>query len=108
VNPDGVALDWVEVAYPRKYEANGNVLKLTHNAGYRYHIENFTSNTIQAYDITTPTDVKRISNLQVTGTNPYTLTMEPSSGTEDIPHPFFWPEDPGEYHQGRGWEPLWN
>jgi hypothetical protein len=81
VNPDGVALDWVEVAYPRKYEANGNVLKLTHNAGYRYHIENFTSNTIQAYDITTPTDVKRISNLQVTGTNPYTLTMGPMSGS---------------------------
>jgi hypothetical protein len=81
VNPDGVALDWVEVAYPRKYEANGNVLKLTHNAGYKYQVGNFTSNTIQAYDITTPTDVKRITNIQVTGTNPYTLTIEPGSGS---------------------------
>jgi hypothetical protein len=81
VNPDGVALDWVEVAYPRKYEASGNLLKLTHNAGYRYQVGNFTGNIIQAYDITTPTDVKRISNLLVTGTNPYTLTMEPRSGT---------------------------
>ena len=81
VNPDAVALDWVEVAYPRKYEANGNVLKLTHNAGYKYQIGNFTDNSLQAYDITTPTDVKRITNLQVTGTNPYTLTMEPGSGS---------------------------
>jgi len=80
-NPDGVGLDWVDVAYPRKYEANGNVLKITHNAGYRYQIGNFSSNTIQAYDITTPADVKMVSNVQVTGTNPYTLTMEPGSGS---------------------------
>ena len=80
-NPDGVALDWVEVAYPRKYEANGNRLKLTHNAGYKYQIGSFTDNAIQAYDVTMPTDVKRIANLHVTVTNPYTLTMEPSSGS---------------------------
>ena len=109
VNPDGVALDWVEVAYPRKYEANGNVLKLTHNAGYKYQIGNFTSNTIQAYDITTPTDVKRITNLQVTGTNPYTLTMEPGSGTwrENLHCPFLYCcKDPGEHHQGRSRESV--
>jgi hypothetical protein len=81
VNPDGVALDWVEVAYPRKYEANGNHLKLTHNAGYRYQVGNFTNSTLQAYDITTPADVKRITNAQVTGTNPYTLTMQPVTGS---------------------------
>ena len=81
LNPDGVALDWTEVAYPRKYEANGDVLKLTHNAGYRYQIGSFTNNTIQAYDITAPTEVKRVTNLQVTGTSPYTLTMEPRSGS---------------------------
>jgi hypothetical protein len=81
VNPDSVILDWVEVVYPRKYEASGNVLKLTHNAGYKYQIGGFTGNTIQAYDITVPTDVKRITSLQVTGTNPYTLTMEPGSGS---------------------------
>jgi hypothetical protein len=80
-NPDSVILDWVEVAYPRKYEANGNALKLTHNAGYRYQVGSFTGNTIQAYDITAPTDVKRVTNVQVTGSNPYTLTMEPRSGT---------------------------
>ncbi len=81
LNPDGVALDWVEVAYPRKYEANANLLKLTHNAGYKYQIGNYSNNTLQAYDITTPGDVKRITNIQVTGTNPYTLIMEPRSGS---------------------------
>jgi len=81
MEPDGVALDWVEVAYPRRYEASGNGLKLTHNAGYKYQVGNFTNSTIQAYDITTPTDVKRVANVQVSGANPYTLTMEPRSGS---------------------------
>ena len=79
--PDAVGLDWVEVAYPRKYEASGNVLKLTHSAGYKYQVGSFTANTIEVYDITTATDVKRVTNIQVTGTNPYTLTMEPGSGS---------------------------
>jgi hypothetical protein len=81
VNPDGVALDWVEVVYPRKYEASGNLLKLTHNAGYRYQITNFTSDSLQAYDITTTADVKRITSVQVTGSNPYTLAMQPAGGS---------------------------
>jgi hypothetical protein len=80
-NPDGVALDWVEVAYPRKYGASTNLLKFAHGAGYQYQIGNFTGNSVEAYDITTPTDVKRVANVQVTGTNPYTLTMEPVTGT---------------------------
>jgi hypothetical protein len=81
VDPDGVALDWVEVAYPRKYEASGNLLKLTHNGGYKYQIGSFTNNTIQAYDITTPTDVKKINGSTVSGTNPYTLTLQPVTST---------------------------
>ena len=81
MEPDGVALDWVEVAYPRKYEASGNALKITHNAGYKYQVGSFTNGTIEVYDITTPMDVKSVTNLQVTGTNPYTLTMEPRSGS---------------------------
>jgi hypothetical protein len=80
-NPDGVALDWVEVGYPRKYEAQGDVLKFTHSAGSRYQIGNFSSEDLEAFDITDPANVRRITKYQVGGSNPYTLDMRPGGGT---------------------------
>jgi hypothetical protein len=79
--PDGVAVDYVEVSYPRVFAAQTNTLKFRHDMGYRYQVTGFGVNSVEAFDITEATDVKRISNVQITGVGTYTLDMEPASGT---------------------------
>jgi len=81
LNPDGVAVDYMEVVYPRVFAAQGNSLRFRHEMGYRYHVTGFGVNSIEAFDVTEATEVKRIANGQVTGVGTYTLDMEPAAGT---------------------------
>jgi hypothetical protein len=77
---EGIVVDYLDVTYPRGFAAQNNSLKFTHEGGYRYQVTGFGVNTVGAYDITSWADVKRIANLQITGSGPYTLLMEPVSG----------------------------
>jgi len=77
---DSIALDRVDLTYPGSFEATENELKFTHGTGSRYQVSGFTSNDLLAFDITSPTDVRRIVHAEVTGANPYTLDFEPPAG----------------------------
>jgi Peptidase family C25/Propeptide_C25/Concanavalin A-like lectin/glucanases superfamily/Domain of unknown function (DUF2341) len=79
--PDGVAVDYFEVTYPRIFAAQDDSLMFTHDMGYRYQVTGFGVNSVEAFDVTSPTDVKRIADGQLTGTGPFTLDMEPVGGT---------------------------
>ncbi|MGA1826495.1 MAG: C25 family cysteine peptidase [bacterium] len=74
---DSVGLDWFDVTYPRAFVANDDHLTFSHEAGYGYHIIGFSKNNIQAFDITTPSDVVRIANFTVRDTGEYAVDFEP-------------------------------
>jgi hypothetical protein len=74
---DAAIVDWIEITYPRMFEASNNTLKFSHDSGYRYQINNFDAGNPVAFDITQATDPARVVNVEVSGTNPYTLEFEP-------------------------------
>jgi len=74
---DGIIVDWLEVTYPRTFEAVDNSLRFSPDSGSRYQIENFSSSALMVFDITQATDVGRVANVAISGSNPYTLEFEP-------------------------------
>jgi hypothetical protein len=87
VASDGIMADWFEVTFPRRFVADGDVLKFSHGAGSRYEISGFNSNNLLAFDITQAGNVRRgvaQSDFLITGPDPvegtYTLDMEPQYG----------------------------
>jgi hypothetical protein len=79
---DAIAVDWFEVTYPSSFAANDDSLKFTYETGYLFQVSGFTTDTIMAFDITSPGDVERLVNFKTTdagGPGPYTLDFEPES-----------------------------
>jgi hypothetical protein len=74
---DIVIVDWVEATYPRTFQASSNTLKFSHESGFRYQIDDFSTSTPRIFDITDATDVSRVANVAINGSNPYTLEFEP-------------------------------
>ncbi len=74
MDPDVIVVDWIELSYPRGYVATNNLLKFSHDAGYRYQITGFTGADVEAFDITSATDVKRVLHLVRAGDK---VDMEP-------------------------------
>jgi hypothetical protein len=88
VASDGIYVDRFEVTYPRRFVADGDVLKFSHGAGSRYEILGFNSNNLLAFDTTQAGNVRRgvaQNDFLITGPDPvegtYTLDMEPQYGT---------------------------
>jgi hypothetical protein len=80
---DSIALDWVELTYARRFQADGDRLKFTHAPGSRYQVSGFTSTDLLAFDITSPSDVRRMVHFSVTGADPYTFDFEPPAGSAE-------------------------
>jgi hypothetical protein len=78
---DSIAVDWFEVTYPRRFEADSNHLAFSHETGYRFQVSEFGGTDLLAFDITSPNNVDRLINFQTAGTGPYTLDFEPPSGS---------------------------
>ena len=74
---DKIVMDWFEVTYPRKFKAVNNYLQFTHTTGDQFTIADFTENNLMAFDVTDATDVKRIVDVSVAGSDPYSLSFEP-------------------------------
>ena len=78
---DGILVDWFEVTYARRFAAVDNTLKFSHAAGFRYTVTGFSTNDHRVYDITDPTDVRRVVNFTSAAAPTNTLTFEsPDSG----------------------------
>ena len=74
---DGIIVDWIEITYPRTFEAVNNTLKYSYDSGFRYQIDDFDTNNLVIFDISSATDVGRVANVAISGSNPYTLEFEP-------------------------------
>jgi hypothetical protein len=74
---DGVIVDWLEITYPRTFEAVNNTLRFSHDSGFRYQIDGFNTGTLMVLDITQAADVGRVAHVEISGSNPYTLEFEP-------------------------------
>jgi hypothetical protein len=73
---DSIAVDWFEVTYPRRFEANADLLTFSHDTGYRFQVSEFSGDNLLAFDITSPENVEQVVNF-----HPYTLDFEPPSGS---------------------------
>ena len=81
---DGLIVDYLDATYPQSFSAVNDSLSFRHDGGYRYVVNDFSTNALKVFDITEAADVAQISNLQITGTGPYTLGFEPPpSGVTD-------------------------
>jgi len=70
-------VDFFELSYERSFSAVEDQLQFVHDSGYRYVINNFSTNNLLVFDITDTGDVARIENAQIAGTGPYNLEFEP-------------------------------
>ena len=74
---DAILVDWFNITYRRDYVAAGNRLRFAPDGKGPYLIEGFSSNALQAYDISDAADVARIENATISTTNPYSIEFEP-------------------------------
>ena len=80
---DAIAVDWFEVTYPGSFAATDDSSKFSYETGYRFQVSEFGTDTLLAFDITSPEDVGRVINFEIIdtgGPSPYTLDFEPESG----------------------------
>ncbi len=67
-------------ALPRSLTA----FTFSHDSGYRYIIDDFSTDALRVFDITEPVDVAQVTDLQINGTGPFSLEFEPPpSGLTD-------------------------
>lgn len=76
VDLDKIAVDRFAVDYDRAFAADGDRLRFTHEAGHRFGIGGFTESEVEVYDITTPSEVRRIVNAAVSGAGPFRAEFE--------------------------------
>ncbi|MGA1870349.1 MAG: DUF2341 domain-containing protein [bacterium] len=74
---DSIALDRIEAVYPRSFNAIGNELSFSHQAGYRYEISGFSDDLIMGFDITSPYAPVCLGDMKSAGVGPYTYCFEP-------------------------------
>ena len=52
-NPmDGLIVDYLEATYPRDFAAVNDTLTFSHDSGYRYVVDDFSTNQLKVFDIT--------------------------------------------------------
>ncbi len=85
VDADEIFSNWFEITYLRDYNAYNNEIFFSINSGnWKVAISNFTSNNIILMDITNPKMPLICLNGEISGTNPYNLTIENSSTSENL------------------------
>ncbi|MGA9347303.1 MAG: C25 family cysteine peptidase [Anaerolineae bacterium] len=75
---DLVLFNWFEIDYHDTYVAEDDILRFSSDeAGtWEYHIDDFTTNDIEIFDVTDPMDASRILNAAVEPGSSYTLKFE--------------------------------
>ncbi len=81
VTTDLVALNWVEITYPRLFAASGDRLRFSvPNADTRFVVTGLSAPDAAVYDLTPAAGgvaaPRHLSGAQVSGTGPYTVTFE--------------------------------
>jgi hypothetical protein len=71
-------IDWVALRYPKQYRATADQLAFTGEGvagSWVYTFTNFTTNTVQIYDVTDLHNVQLITATGISGSGPYTVTL---------------------------------
>ena len=74
---DAFVVDYFELTYDRSFSAINNQLQFAHDSGYRYVIDEFSTNDLLIFDISDPLNVAYIENATVAGSDPYDISFEP-------------------------------
>jgi hypothetical protein len=74
---DAFVVDYFEIEYERGFTAVSDQLQFDHDSGYRYVIDDFSTDDLLIFDITDTTDVARIENGVISATAPYSVEFEP-------------------------------
>jgi hypothetical protein len=82
---DSVLADWFEVSYPKRFLADSDTLSFRHDSGYRYRIDDFSTDALRIFDISQPADVTVVTDFSTSGGGPYNIEFEPPTnpGTFD-------------------------
>ncbi|MGD9306433.1 MAG: C25 family cysteine peptidase, partial [Desulfobacterales bacterium] len=76
-NIDAVVFDWIEAVYPRQFVAVDDSLTFTHDSGYVYSIEDFSTDALMVFDITDTGDVARVEGFEIPeAAAPFSLQFE--------------------------------
>ena len=78
VDSDRIYVDWFEIDYHRTYTAGNDSLFFSgDDAGtWEYHVDGFSTNDIEVFDITEPATTTKIVSTTVESTSSYTLKFE--------------------------------
>jgi hypothetical protein len=84
ITQDIFYVNWFEIDYYRTYAAEGNVLFFDGDqAGeWEYHLTGFTTDDLEAFDVTMPSSPIRILNCDISNDTTYTLAFEHSIQAE--------------------------
>ncbi|HRT92205.1 MAG TPA: C25 family cysteine peptidase, partial [Anaerolineaceae bacterium] len=82
VGSDMLYIDAVDVEYANTFTAVGDELWFKNGAAgvYRYRLNGFTTGQVEVYDVTDAENVEQISNLAVSGSNPYMVEFSDVAG----------------------------
>jgi len=82
VGTDMLYIDAVDVEYANTYTAVGDELWFKNGAAgvYRYQLNGFTTGQVEVYDVTDAENVEQVSNLAVSGSNPYMVEFSDVAG----------------------------
>ncbi|MDX1707206.1 MAG: C25 family cysteine peptidase, partial [Desulfobacterales bacterium] len=77
---DSIIVDFFEISHRRAYVAGADdSLKFSPDSGDRFLIEDFTGNSLLAYDVSDPIDVAILENGVISGAGPYDIELEPAN-----------------------------
>ena len=62
---DKIAFDWIAATYPREFVANDDRLKFTHDSGYLFTIDDFSTDELMVFDITAADDPMRVDGFDI-------------------------------------------
>ena len=81
VGSDVIAINWFEIDYHDTYVAENDSLRFSGEmtdtiTTWEYHVDGFTTNDVEVFDVTDPANVSLIINAVITPTSSYTLKFE--------------------------------
>jgi hypothetical protein len=84
---DAIAFDWIEAIYPREFVAVDDSLTFTHDSGYVYTIEDFSTDDLMVFDITDAGDVMRVQGFDISE-DAGTFTLEFETAADGQQHTY--------------------
>ena len=85
---DRIAFDWIEATYPREFMANDDSLKFTHDSGYLFTIDDFSTDELMVLDITAADEVIRVQDFDIHGPIGSSFSLEFETADDGQAHTY--------------------